>query len=232
MNASEHFDLWWDRALKPVWAAVAAGSVILLVISFWKPQVDPIMPESAFPDLQSTHVHSSDMPEAGNDFVERPLFMTDRRPVEVGEAVVVESGIESTQQAAAIQGVALLGVFSSGGSSGVVVSERGKGQRRLLEGDTLQGWVLSDVNARDAIFINEGRTATLQMEVASQLSQPVPVRSRGDEAAGQEEKSESDMAYVPSFETMYRSKAEDLSRADTTDGTNTAAEQGNGEDEK
>ena len=204
-----------DRALKPIWVAVAIGGMALIGISWWTPNVDPIMPGSGV--LSEGGDLATGLPETNpsTSFVDRPLFMTSRRPVDGVEAgTAIEEQAAESIAVAKITGATLLGVFASGDVSGVIVAEKGT-RRRIVEGEQLQGWELMSVEPRGAVFADGGRMARLDMQTLSNAASPlaernarqneedVDARPNTDEGASQEAKP----TVVPSFETMYQSKA-------------------------
>lgn len=90
-----------------------------------------------------------------NDLVYRPLFWAGRRPLEEPSREVI---VEPQQTASSLQGARLLGVFSSGGQSGGILS-LGNERRRVLVGDSVEGWELASINAGQAIFESAGNNA-------------------------------------------------------------------------
>jgi len=205
-----------DRALKPVWFATCAGILSVFIFSLWTPTVDPVMPGGAVLPSAAERFETTGLPQSLNGFVERPLFLPDRRPsaTEVpalGQTVVQVTPAEAARE---IEGVTLLGVFSSSDASGLILSERGLGKRRLVEGETLQGWTLVGIESRAAIFSDGARTERLEMELMSNLSAPAAAMDGnaglkdGAESIVSEESSESGGTddYVPTFENQYESR--------------------------
>lgn len=228
--------LWFDRLIRPMWLAVGAGALVVLAVSVWTPEVMPVVPESAALAPETNASVAPELGEAAVDFVERPLFLATRRPiasVELGPAEKAPAQIpDNTAQK--ISGVSLLGVFSSEGIQGVILSEQGGGNRRLFEGERLQGWVLANVEPRSAVFRNGNRVARVDMAVISDLPPPASVRKESE--AGSQGKSaavDEKPSYVPTFDNMYRDKARSLeSQAQDTDKPLDSAEEGSKENGK
>ena len=204
-----------DRALKPIWVAVAIGGMALIGISWWTPNVDPIMPGSGVLSEEGDLTTSLPETNPSTSFVDRPLFMTSRRPVDGVEAgTTIEERATESVAVEQITGATLLGVFASGDVSGVIVAEKGT-RRRIVEGEHLQGWELTSVEPRGAVFTDGGRMARLDMQTLSNAASPLDernarlneedsdVRPNTDEGVSQEAKP----TVVPSFATMYQSKA-------------------------
>ena len=204
-----------DRVLKPIWVAVAIGGMALIGISWWTPNVDPIMPGSGVLSGDGDLATGLPATNPSTSFVDRPLFMTSRRPVnEVDVGTAIEEQVAKSLAVEQITGAKLLGVFASGDVSGVIVAEKGT-RRRLTEGERLQGWELMSVEPRGAVFTDGGRMARLDMQTLSNAASPLAERNvrqneedadarpNTDEVASQEAKP----TVVPSFETMYQSKA-------------------------
>ena len=80
MNVFQDRSLWADKLLKRAWAAVAAGVALLLIISLWTPDVEPIMPERTALVGDTLALGEPDLVGSSDGFVARPLFLTSRRP--------------------------------------------------------------------------------------------------------------------------------------------------------
>ena len=90
-----------------------------------------------------------------------------------------------------ITGATLLGVFASGDVSGVIVAEKGT-RRRLVEGELLQGWELTSVEPRGAVFTAGVRMARLDMQVLNNGPTPSAERSASPTEVGGEKRSNAD----------------------------------------
>ena len=199
--------------MKPAWAAVAAGASFV-IISLWTPDVEPIMPERTAVVGDTLALGEPDTAGSSDGFVTRPLFLTSRRPI-VSLAVAVRIGPTPTVYEDAveqIEGVTLLGIFSSGDASGVIVSEKGVGHRRIFEGDHLQGWELVGVES-GVRFFREGKTARLDMQIVSKVAVAAEAKQLDDRtnpgaaSAGTAGTVEEAPSFVPTFENMYQSRA-------------------------
>ncbi|MDG2459515.1 MAG: hypothetical protein P8M73_01410 [Luminiphilus sp.] len=212
MIVSDAQPLSFERLLRPLWWAVGAGFLVVLGVSLWTPNVVPVMPGSAaLAPEQTREAPVSAIASAA--FVARPLFLPDRRPSSSEGDVARESVAVVTPDvsSARIDGVTLLGVFASAGVSGVIVAEKGAGKRRLSEGDTLQGWVLAEVEPRSAVFSDGNRTARLDMALLSDLPALASVRDRTHAPVGDSnvdgQAPEGKPDFVPTFDAMYQSRA-------------------------
>ncbi len=240
MNAPDDHSLWADKLLKPAWAVVAAGVTLLVIISLWTPDVEPIMPERAALVGDTLALGQPDSAGSSDGFASRPLFLGGRRPIvsleETSELAQPQAVNEDVAEQ--IEGVTLLGVFSSADASGVIVSERGVGQRRIFEGDQLQGWELIGVEPRGAVFSGGGGTARLDMQIVSKVTGS-PVRRKLDNdrtglrAEPTAETAEEAPSFVPSFENMYQARAaSDRDKAEAGDAESSRRKQGDTDNEK
>ena len=89
-----------------------------------------------------------------SDMVYRPLFWEGRRPLEEPAQVVVNE----PQRPNRLEEVRLLGVFSTTGQAGVILTVRNE-RRRVVLGETVEGWRLVGVTAGQAIFERGGNDA-------------------------------------------------------------------------
>ena len=242
MKALQDQSLWADKILKPAWAAVAAGVALLLIVSLWTPDVEPIMPERAALIDDTPTPGEPDSVGSSNGFVNRPLFLSSRRPVapleEAPELAQLETINEDVVEQ--IEGVTLLGIFSSGDASGVIVSEKGVGHRRIFEGDQLQGWELVGVESRGAVFSGEGKIARLDMQIVSKVAAPVSHNTDRDLTGPSAEPrvgtggtTEQAPSFVPTFESMYQSRAaRDRVEPDAGDAEPNPRKQGDNDSDK
>ncbi len=243
MKSQDEHPLWVDKVLKPAWIAVAAGMTCMLIVSLWTPDVEPIMPEQAALLDDAPALGEPDSAGSDDGFVTRPLFLTNRRPL-ASNAVVSEFTQPqdlSEDVAEQIEGVTLLGIFSSDTASGVILSEKGLGQRRISEGDYLQGWELVGVESRGAVFSGGGRIARLDMQIVSRVATPSVRRDNSDDQTTRDaSSSEGDVStaqeapsFVPTFENIYQSRlASDLDESDAGDAERNSRKQGNTDNEK
>ncbi|MEK9529272.1 MAG: hypothetical protein VW491_10180 [Gammaproteobacteria bacterium] len=225
-----------DRALKPIWVAVAIGGMALIGISWWTPNVDPIMPGSGVLSEEGDLTTGLPATNPSTSFVDRPLFMTSRRPVnEVDVGTAIEEQTAESIAVEQITGATLLGVFASGDVSGVIVAEKGT-RRRIVEGEQLQGWELMSVEPRGAVFTDGGRMARLDMQTLSNAAASLAERNVRQNEAGGDSRSNTDEGVsqevkptvVPSFETMYQSKARSAQASANTEVAESASSQEGG----
>lgn len=99
------------------------------------------------------------------DIAARPLFLPQRRPPEPAavEAPEPDAGPDP------LEGVALLGIYGSGGNAGVLLGND-KEASRLRVGGEWQGWRLLSISATGATLIAaDGETRALTLERRPQL---------------------------------------------------------------
>jgi len=185
----------------------AAYGLILLGSYLTDPDVPAVAPPASLtspPDALSGVANDVQ----SRDFVSRPLFRKDRRPVlSDGQVVVHTSEVEAV---GSIDGVTLLGVFAAGDHEGVIIEARGERQR-LLVGGNYDGWRLVAVEPRAARFeasASQGvETALLEMEMASSLA----IDYANEESVGLDGKEadaeDDNKPRVPTFDAIYERKA-------------------------
>jgi len=79
-----------------------------------------------------------------------------------------------------MEGYQFLGIFSSDGASGVIVETQQKEKMRLGIGGSTGGWTLEKIDLRSAQFVDaSGKTASLDLAVASSLPLPTPILTSG-----------------------------------------------------
>jgi len=211
----------FDRYLRILWALVAAGGLGLVALYSWSPEVAPMLPgDLGRPDLSRLMADAEDG-DAGDEFVSRPLFVQGRRPlaaVTAPVAKVVKN--EPPPPPKVLENVKLLGVFSSGGSKGVILQENGGDRRRLLVGDTTGGWTLTAVEPRGAIFKSGGVESRVTMGL---LAAGLPTVRRapnasavgeGEAVGGKEEGTEPAKSWTPSFSNIYEKRRQRKSAPD------------------
>jgi hypothetical protein len=82
----------------------------------------------------------------------RPLFWQGRRPLEGPDSVA--SGAAGESKARKLPGVKLLGVFGGGETAGIIVLVKDK-KRRILLGESIEGWTLESV-ATNTVVLADG----------------------------------------------------------------------------
>ena len=124
-----------------------------------------------------------------SDFVLRPIFSMDRKPAVPVTPVSPPTTIEEPKaDASSLQGMTLVGAFSSAGVSGAILNLPGGKRRRVMVGEEVDGWRLDSVEVRTANFIaRSGDTLGLSMALSDQ-QQPLSPRARAvsSEAASPE----------------------------------------------
>ena len=207
---------WPPAHLRQIGGALLAGAVFLLVDALLTPRVDAIYPvELTEPGGESAPTVESKF--EGVDFVTRPLFVANRRPM---APVVIEETIPEPVTAtveSSLEGWDLLGVFASGGEGGAIIQLEDGTRTRLLVGDALDGWSLTATSLRGAVFsAGSGATAELELAVASTLpkleiktqaaSPPVPSPEQSGDPASPAEQPPERKAKPMSFDSVWESK--------------------------
>lgn len=93
-------------------------------------------------------------PGAG-DMLARPLFWQSRTPL---EELAVEDAPAPARTSRVLEDTRLLGLFSSGGRSGIILAV-GKERRRLMQGEALDGWTFDSLDGTTAVFTDDSGTA-------------------------------------------------------------------------
>lgn len=96
-----------------------------------------------------------------NEIIHRPLFWSSRRPVEVVD--LPEDPAAGMVEASELRNIKQVGVFGSGGEAGIIVLVNGK-KRRILLGETLNGWTLASIGAGESEFAEGKRRHILRLE--------------------------------------------------------------------
>lgn len=166
--------LWFERHVRLIWLAVAGCAALGAAYLLWPTAIKPVYPS----ELKPVGDRDEKVPavrEANLDFILRPIFVKARKPVPKPEETTAEETLVQPDLAVtdALDGLVLLGVFSSGDVSGAIL-DVGDGQReRVYQGESLQGWRLRAIEVRSAIFESaQGEMAMLKLAVASSLPAP------------------------------------------------------------
>ena len=198
---------WSVTNLKLIWIAVGCFALTVPVAWLIDPNVDAILPVVAPDEGVNAGAMAPEGGAKGPDFVFRPLFLADRRPLAPQEGAVEETQVDEASalgvEPETLDGVVLLGVIASGDQQAIIV--RSNGERRSLEaGDQILGWTLSTVNARSAEFTNaSGGLARVDLAMASNLVLPL-----AQQVAAAEEPQEVPRAEGPvTFESMYERRS-------------------------
>ena len=130
--------------------------------------------------------------------IARPLFWETRRPVAaVAEPVVAE---ETETRSPGLKNVTLVGVFGGGDTGGAILVVKGK-KRRVVVGDSVDGWRLESVAPDRAVFLSGGErdekvlvTASLSAAPeASGQAEPEPAAGQPLPAGGEDNKPEPEL---------------------------------------
>lgn len=147
-----------------VWLAVGIACAIALTWALidadWQPPVPHPAEVPAPPGMGAVSAVGGD---ALVEIAERPLFLPDRRPP---EPEVVEEP-EPEPEPDPLADVALLGIYGSGGSAGIILGKLGKNAEvsRLRIGGEWQGWRLLSISATAATLVAaDGQTQSLALE--------------------------------------------------------------------
>jgi hypothetical protein len=91
----------------------------------------------------------------------RPLFWPARRPEQESMAEVAPD--VGGEKAGQVKSVKLLGVFGSGDMAGIIALVKGK-KRRILQGESVAGWMLEVVQPNRVVLVNGGRREELVLK--------------------------------------------------------------------
>ncbi len=210
-----------DILILSVWAIVFFGGVGIAFLYWSIPVVDRLMPKISLPNDTGKKLTSDQgRIRKVNDFVDRPLFMVNRKPLPASSSAIVSSAVvRPIVKAQQLDGLSLLGVFASGTSKGIILDEDGKRQRRLIQGEIINAWTLAEIEPRAAIFHRGSSITRLELPV-SQLSptsliKPVSstvgsgVNSSLNQLGAKRTEVLNDkklQSSTPSFDTMYQAK--------------------------
>jgi len=139
--------------------AVASLAGVLLVRMRQPPEALP--PAASTLAAVPLAVPGSATATLAGEIVQRPLFLTGRRPPQPITAPEPEPELPG---AGALDDVKLVGTFSSGGQAGVIIRVAGE-RRRVLLGEAVDAWTLKSVDAKVARFVApDGRRRQLELE--------------------------------------------------------------------
>lgn len=125
---------------------------------------EPIPPADATLRVEAILGEELAASEEVPDLVSRPLFWPGREPF-VPASGPVEEPQEQPAKAASIRDLKLLGVYSAGGNSGIIVQHKGERRRMGLD-ESVDGWQLVMMSDDGAVFQSGGEVRTLQLEHA------------------------------------------------------------------
>jgi hypothetical protein len=115
----------------------------------------------------------------------RPLFWLSRRFVEPAPAAVDAASAEAQKEAGKLKDVKLLGVFGSGDTSGIIVVVKKK-KRRVMHGESIEGWTLDAVESDHVVLVNGARRkelVLLPVNLVNTENTPVPNNVTGKSKA-------------------------------------------------
>jgi hypothetical protein len=137
-------------------------------------------PEAITPaadSLQVPEVRSPEVVAAGqrNEIISRPLFWTSRRPVDPVDMLsdIEPEGDKATQ----LDEIKLVGVFGGGDSAGIIALVKGE-KRRILLGETIDGWKLDSIGDSRGVFVRGEKSETLNLERGSVSASSATVKKR------------------------------------------------------
>lgn len=149
-------------------ALVLAGLLVLQVLYagitlVFRGEPEPIPPAASTLEVGSSAYRTPGPDGQGADIVARPLFWAGRQPHEAAPAP--EPVVAAPAQPAPLKDIKLLGVYSAGPNSGIIVSLEGE-RRRLQIDDEVDGWTFSMMSDDGAIFANGASSTELRLEHA------------------------------------------------------------------
>ena len=97
-----------------------------------------------------------------NEILSRPLFWSGRRPVEQ-VATRTDDGGQAGSLPGELSDVKLLGLFGSGKQAGIIALVQDQ-KRRILLGDTVQGWTIESITPFALVLSNGERSETLVLQ--------------------------------------------------------------------
>ncbi len=106
-----------------------------------------------------------------NEIVARPLFWIGRQP-----ASAVETPAKPKDKARKLKDVKLVGVFGSGERAGVIVLVKDR-KRRILVGESLEGWTLESIKPDEIVLVNGKRSEVLALKRGNIFSSTPQVKA-------------------------------------------------------
>ena len=107
-----------------------------------------------------------------NEILSRPLFWSGRRPVEQA-ATLTDKGGQAGSLPGELSDVKLLGLFGSGKQAGIIALVQDQ-KRRILLGDTVQGWIIESITPFALVLSNGERSETLVLQQGSVTASSAP----------------------------------------------------------
>tara|TARA_R110000823_G_scaffold295738_5_gene415663 strand:+ start:44678 stop:45283 length:606 start_codon:yes stop_codon:yes gene_type:complete len=124
---------------------------------------EPIAPAASTLELGASGYGWPEGDAQGSPLVARPLFWPGRQPYEVTE--ISEPVVAPPAQPAQLKDIKLLGVYSAGANSGIIVSLKGE-RRRLQIDDKVDGWTFTMMSNDGAIFQSGSSSTEVRLEHA------------------------------------------------------------------
>ena len=125
---------------------------------------EPIAPAITSLQLEAASAQADGSEERTQDFVSRPLFWPGREAFVVSEKQVAQQE-KTPEKAAVFPGLKLVGVYSAGPNSGIIVFHKGT-RKRLRIGEELDGWSFSMMSADGAVFESGDEVRAMNLEHA------------------------------------------------------------------
>tara|TARA_R110001599_G_scaffold145321_1_gene327635 strand:- start:92849 stop:93559 length:711 start_codon:yes stop_codon:yes gene_type:complete len=117
-------------------------------------------------------------PDERNEIISRPLFWSGRQP----SSAEGSGGEKPPREAEKLQGVKLVGVFGSGERLGIIALVKDQ-KRRILVGESLDGWTLETIASDEIVLTNGERSETLKLQ-RGEVSKAAPAVKAPDARAG------------------------------------------------
>jgi len=121
-----------------------------------------------------------------NEIISRPLFWSSRRPVD-GVATLADPGSRPGE----LEGVRLLGLFGSGKQAGVIALVQNQ-KRRILLGDTVEGWTIESITPHTLVVSNGERSETLALQQGTVTVRPARAPAAAASQAERQPESEAE----------------------------------------
>lgn len=167
--------------MKPLaWVALVLGVILAWEWYSWQPPKPPVVEVSGekSPDAPP-EVVLAELPEPEHYGVvaERPIFTQDRRPPK-GEPTAKEEPV--TEEPTPLPDFDLTAILlTPAGKTAWLKKPGGMGIERLLEGDQLEGWTLSQIREDRVILERQGEKNTLVLRDFSNKKVGTPQAARG-----------------------------------------------------
>ncbi len=157
-----------NNVIKMLGAVCGVLAVILIAEWWWLKSADKDVQQSLNADLGSTPGDTS-LPtleqskksvESYADMIERPLFITGRRPVEI------EAQDEVVQEVAKIDHIQLFGVYSVKDEKTALFDVKGSADKtyeKRKEGEDVSGWSLEEILYDRVVLQQSGNKQTLML---------------------------------------------------------------------